>query len=207
MKTIEKLRVLLGIIKEKFSKKVTEEGIEIFYDGETDDLIEGVTVYDAEGNVIPDGDYTDGETIYTIEGSKVVKVTEKEKVVEVENACDDAEEKKVEAAEEVVEEKEETVEEEKVTEEEPKPVEPTTEELVKRIEEIEKVMGEMFQTIMEMKEKTNQSITKQEEIIREFSAMHHSPTVESITKDNSNKQYGEKMTMADKLNFLKNMSK
>lgn len=206
MKAIDKLRVLLGIVKNTFSKKTTENGIEIFFDG--DDLVVDTVVYDAEGNAIPDGDYTDGDTIYTIKDSKVASITEKEEVkevekeevVEVENACGDDEEKKIETAEEVVEEKEE-VTEEKV--EEPKADEPTNTELLGRIEALEKAFEEMFLVVKDMKEKETENITKQEEIIREFSQIKRSPTAESITKDNSTKEFNEKSSLSDKLNFLK----
>lgn len=206
MKAIDKLRVLLGIVKNTFSKKTTENGIEIFFDG--DDLVVDTVVYDAEGNAIPDGDYTDGDTIYTIKDSKVASITEKEEVkevekeevVEVENACGDDEEKKIETAEEVVEEKEE-VTEEKV--EEPKTDEPTNTELLGRIEALEKAFEEMFLVVKDMKEKETENITKQEEIIREFSQIKRSPTAESITKDNSTKEFNEKSSLSDKLNFLK----
>lgn len=206
MKAIDKLRVLLGIVKNTFSKKTTENGIEIFFDG--DDLVVDTVVYDAEGNAIPDGNYTDGDTIYTIKDSKVASITEKEEVkevekeevVEVENACGDDEEKKIETAEEVVEEKEE-VTEEKV--EEPKTDEPTNTELLGRIEALEKAFEEMFLVVKDMKEKETENITKQEEIIREFSQIKRSPTAESITKDNSTKEFNEKSSLSDKLNFLK----
>lgn len=207
MKTIDKLRVLLGIVKNTFSKKTTENGIEIFYDG--DDLVVDAVVYDAEGNAIPDGEYTDGDTIYTIKDSKVASITEKEEVkevekeevVEVENACGDDEEKKIETAEEEVVEEKEEVTEEKV--EEPKTDEPTTTELLGRIEALEKAFEEMFLVVKDMKEKETENITKQEEIIREFSQIKRSPTAESITKDNSTKEFNGKMTLSDKLNFLK----
>ena len=215
-KAIEKIKVLLSIVKDKFSKKETVDGLTVYYDG--DEIAVDTVVYDEEGNPIPDGDYSDGEDIYTIVDSKVTEIkpvekeveeVEKEEVVKVENACGDENEKKVEAEE--VEKKEEVEEVEKKEEVEEKPVEtaeeptsPTTEELQTRIEELEKAFEEMFAVVMEMKEKQVENINKQEEIIREFSAISKSPTAESITRDNSNKIYtNSKMSISDKLNFLK----
>lgn len=214
-KAIEKIKVLLSIVKDKFSKKETVDGLTVYYDG--DEIAVDTVVYDEEGNPIPDGEYSDGENVYKVVDSKVVEIekvekeVEKEEVeVEVENACGDGEEKKVEAEE--VEKKEEVEEVEKKEEVEEKPVEtaeeptsPTTEELQARIEELEKGFEEMFAVVMEMKEKQVENINKQEEIIREFSAISKSPTAESITRDNSNKIYtNSKMSISDKLNFLKN---
>lgn len=214
-KAIEKIKVLLSIVKDKFSKKETVDGLTVYYDG--DEIAVDTVVYDEEGNPIPDGDYSDGENIYTIVSSKVTEIkpvekeveeVEKEEVVKVENACGDEDEKKVEAEE--VEKKEEVEEVEKKEEVEEKPLEtaevasPTVEELQTRIEELEKAVEEMFKVILEMKETQTENINKQEEIIREFSAISKSPTAESITRDNSNKIYtNNKMSVSDKLNYLK----
>lgn len=213
MKTIDKLKVLLGIIKKKFSS-MTIDGIEIFYDG--DEIEVDTRVFDNEGNPIADGEYTDGEKVYVVKDGAVVEIREteieKSETAEIENSC----EKKVEGEEEK-KETEETVEttettettetEEKPEEEEKKedleePVEPTNAELQARIEALEKGMEELLATIMEMKEKQIEETAKNEEIIREFSQM--TPSAQSITVDNTNKIFSERHTLADKLNYLKN---
>lgn len=212
MKALDKLKVLLSIVKGKFSE-VESDGLRIYFDGE--ELVVDTVVYDEEGNPIPDGEYSDGEKVYVIKDSKVVEIKEKEvekeveeeEVVKVENACGDEEKKKVEAAE--TETETETTETEKeTTETEETPTEPTVDERVStletRIDEMQKGIEDLFAVIMEMKEKQTEVENKNEEIIREFSAISKSPTVESITKDNSSKIYNETKSISDKLNFLKN---
>lgn len=215
MKALDKLKVLLSIVKGKFSE-VESDGLRIYFDGE--ELVVDTVVYDEEGNPIPDGEYSDGEKVYVIKDSKVVEIKEKEvekeveeeEVVKVENACGDEEKKKVEAAEtetETTETEKETTEKE-TTETEETPTEPTVDERVStletRIDEMQKGIEDLFAVIMEMKEKQTEVENKNEEIIREFSAISKSPTVESITKDNSSKIYNETKSISDKLNFLKN---
>lgn len=210
MKALDKLKVLLSIVKGKFSE-VESDRIRIYFDGE--ELVVDTVVYDEEGNPIPDGEYSDGEKVYVIKDSKVVEIKEKEvekeveeeEVVKVENACGDEEKKKVEAAET---ETETTETEKETTETEETPTEPTVDERVStletRIDEMQKGIEDLFAVIMEMKEKQTEVENKNEEIIREFSAISKSPTVESITKDNSSKIYNETKSISDKLNFLKN---
>lgn len=202
MKALDKLKVLLSIVKGKFSE-VESDRLRIYFDGE--ELVVDTVVYDEEGNPIPDGEYSDGEKVYVIKDSKVVEIKEKEvekeveeeEVVKVENACGDEEKKKVEAAETETE----TTEKETTTDG------PTVDERVStletRIDEMQKGIEDLFAVIMEMKEKQTEVENKNEEIIREFSAISKSPTVESITKDNSSKIYNETKSISDKLNFLK----
>lgn len=190
MSALEKIKVLLGIVKNTFKKITSETGVEIFYDG--DELTVDTIVYDSEGNPIPDGEYTDGEKVYEITDSKVTEISNKEE--EVDETIDEVkEEVKVEDAEEEKPVEEETIDEVKVEEkptEEEKPVDENGEEITleglkNRCDSMEKVMEDMFQIIMEIKNNQTESITKQEEIVREFASMKHSPSVESITKDNS----------------------
>lgn len=214
MKALDKLKVLLSIVKGKFSE-VESDGLRIYFDGE--ELVVDTVVYDEEGNPIPDGEYSDGEKVYVIKDSKVVEIKEKEvekeveeeEVVKVENACGDEEKKKVEAAETETETTETETTEKETTETEETPTDgPTVDERVEvletRIDEMQKGIEDLFAVIMEMKEKQTEVENKNEEIIREFSAISKSPTVESITKDNSSKIYNETKSISDKLNFLKN---
>ncbi len=213
MKAIEKIKVLLGIVKNKFNK-INSNGVEIFYDG--DELVVDTVVYDAEGNEIPDGEYTDGDTIYTISDSKVTKVTEKETVEEVENADETVEDEKKEETTETTEteetKEEEKVENEEVTETKEEVVvdengEPVTIETLKnRVDELERVLSEMYELVIQIKTDQTESVTKTEEIMREFSAMQHSPSMESVTKDNkSEKVFGDcKDSKANRLKNLKN---
>ena len=114
-KITEKIKVLLGIAKTKFGKVETDK-TEIFFDG--DELAVDMKVYDGNGDAIEDGDYTDGEKVYTVKDSVVVEIKPKEEV------------------------KEEVVE----TTETSEPAEPTVDERVSALEELvehlyEELMG------------------------------------------------------------------
>lgn len=180
-KTLNKLKVLLGIAKNQFGK-IASDKAEIFYDGE--ELKVETRVYDAEGNAIPDGEYSDGSKVYVIADSVVTEIrpVEEEKVeeekTETTTTTETTEEKTEEMAEnDIVEETTEEIVEETIA-----PEAPSMEE---RVAALEKVVGELYEEIREMKVREVESVAKNEEIIREFSAMRSTPSAKSVTSGNS----------------------
>lgn len=180
-KTLNKLKVLLGIAKNQFGK-IASDKAEIFYDGE--ELKVETRVYDAEGNAIPDGEYSDGSKVYVIADSVVTEIrpVEEEKVeeekTETTTTTETTEEKTEEMAEnDIVEETTEEIVEETIA-----PEAPSMEE---RVAALEKVVEELYEEIREMKVREVESVAKNEEIIREFSAMRSTPSAKSVTSDNS----------------------
>lgn len=180
-KTLNKLKVLLGIAKNQFGK-IASDKAEIFYDGE--ELKVETRVYDAEGNAIPDGEYSDGSKVYVIADSVVTEIrpVEEEKVeeekTETATTTETTEEKTEEMAEgDIVEETTEEIVEETIA-----PEAPSMEE---RVAALEKVVEELYEEIREMKVREVESVAKNEEIIREFSAMRSTPSAKSVTSGNS----------------------
>lgn len=180
-KTLNKLKVLLGIAKNQFGK-IASDKAEIFYDGE--ELKVETRVYDAEGNAIPDGEYSDGSKVYVIADSVVTEIrpVEGEKVeeekTETTTTTETTEEKTEEMAEnDIVEETTEEIVEETIA-----PEAPSMEE---RVAALEKVVEELYEEIREMKVREVESVAKNEEIIREFSAMRSTPSAKSVTSGNS----------------------
>lgn len=182
-KTLNKLKVLLGIAKNQFGK-IASDKAEIFYDGE--ELKVESRVYDAEGNAIPDGEYSDGSKVYVIADSVVTEIrpVEEEKVEEEKTETttttetETTEEKTDEMAEDdIVEETTEEIVEETIA-----PEAPSMEE---RVAALEKVVEELYEEIREMKVREVESVAKNEEIIREFSAMRSTPSAKSVTLGNS----------------------
>lgn len=180
-KTLNKLKVLLGIAKNQFGK-IASDKAEIFYDGE--ELKVETRVYDAEGNAIPDGEYSDGSKVYVIADSVVTEIrpVEEEKVEEEKTETTTTTETTEEKTEEMAEDDivEETTEE--IVEETIAPVAPSMEE---RVAALEKVVEELYEEIREMKVREVESVAKNEEIIREFSAMRSTPSAKSVTSGNS----------------------
>lgn len=175
-KTLNKLKVLLGIAKNQFGKVATDKA-EVFYDGE--ELKVETRVYDAEGNAIPDGEYKDENNIYVIKESVVTEIrpvekVEEEKTEETTTTTETTEEKTEEMAEDDI--VEETTEE--IVEETNAPEAPSMEE---RVAALEKVVEELYEEIREMKVREVESVAKNEEIIREFSAMRSTPSAKSVT--------------------------
>ena len=187
-KTLNKLKVLLGIAKNQFGK-IASDKAEIFYDGE--ELKVETRVYDAEGNAIPDGEYSDGSKVYVIADSVVTEIrpVEEEKVEE--------EKTETTTTTETTEEKTETTEEKTETPTTTETTEEKTEEIVEetiapegpsmeeRVAALEKVVEELHEEIREMKVREVESVAKNEEIIREFSAMRSTPSAKSVTSGNS----------------------
>lgn len=180
-KTLNKLKVLLGIAKNQFGK-IASDKAEIFYDGE--ELKVETRVYDAEGNAIPDGEYSDGSKVYVIADSVVTEIrpVEEEKVEEEKTETTTTTETTEEKTEEMAEDDivEETTEE--IVEETIAPEAPSMEE---RVAALEKVVEELYEEIREMKVREVESVAKNEEIIREFSAMRSTPTAKSVTSGNT----------------------
>lgn len=206
----EKIKVLLGIVKNTFGK-VTTDKKEIFFDG--DEIAVETKVYDSDGNAIEDGEYTDDEKVYVIKESIVTEIRPKEEVKEevveevkeettettnVEAAtCEDEKEEKKELADKTI--TEEITED--VVEEIVNPDEPTVEE---RISALEEVVETLFNELREMKVREVEQVAKQENIIREFSAIKRSPTAESITKSTTDDKCFVETTM-NKAEILRKM--
>ena len=178
-KTLNKLKVLLGIAKNQFGK-IASDKAEIFYDGEELKVEVETRVYDAEGNAIPDGEYSDGSKVYVIADSVVTEIrpVEEKKVEEEKTETTTTTETTEEKTEEII--VEETTEE--IVEETIAPEAPSMEE---RVAALEKVVEELYEEICEMKVREVESVAKNEEIIREFSAMRSTPSAKSVTSGNS----------------------
>lgn len=199
-KITEKIKVLLGIAKAKFGKVATDKA-EIFYDG--DELAVDTKVYNDEGAPVEDGEYADEKTIYTIKDSVVVEVRPKEEVKEeVEEKTEKTEKTETTETTEKEEMADETITEE-VKEEriEEVPAEPTIDE---RVEALEELVETLYEEIRNMKAREAESVERSENIIREFSAMKHSPTAQSVTMACENEKKFEKdCSKVDKLKALK----
>lgn len=183
-KALEKIKILLGIVKNKFGK-VTTDKTEIFFDG--DELTTETRVYNGEGNPIEDGEYSDDEKVYKIVDSVVTEIRPKE--------TEETEETKVT---EETETKTETTEEIK---EQPAPMVTIDD----RVSALEELVETLFNEIRQMKAREIEKTEKETEIIREFSAMKRSKTAESITKDNGEKCFADcNGSKSDRLKALKN---
>lgn len=196
-KITEKIRILLGIVKQRFGKVATDKA-EIFYDGET--LEVNTKVYNDEGAAVEDGEYADEKNIYTVKDSVVVEIKpketeEKEVTTEKTETTETTEttEKEQMAEETIVDEvKDETVE---------KVFEPTVDE---RVDALEELVETLYEEIRQMKAREVEAVAKNEEIIREFSAMRRTPTAESVTRDNKTaKVFGNDCSKVDKLKSLR----
>lgn len=188
-KITTKIKVLLGIAKQTFSKVETDKAV-IFFDGE--ELKVEDKVYDENGEAIEDGEYTDNEKVYVIRESVVVEIRPKEEPKE-----EVTEETKTETTTETTEEvKEELADDETIVEEVKKevveevvdPAEPTIEE---RVDALEEVVEMLFNELREMKVREVEAIAKNEDIVREFSAMKRSATAESVTKGKDEKCFSD----------------
>lgn len=188
-KITTKIKVLLGIAKQTFSKVETDKAV-IFFDGE--ELKVEDKVYDENGEAIEDGEYTDNEKVYVIRESVVVEIRPKEEPKEevteetkTETTTETTEEVKEELADDetIVEEVKEEVVEEVVD-----PAEPTIEE---RVDALEEVVEMLYNELREMKVREVEAIAKNEDIVREFSAMKRSATAESVTKGKDEKCFSD----------------
>lgn len=188
-KITTKIKVLLGIAKQTFSKVETDKAV-IFFDGE--ELKVEDKVYDENGEAIEDGEYTDNEKVYVIKESVVVEIRPKEEPKEevteetkTETTTETTEEVKEELADDetIVEEVKEEVVEEVVD-----PAEPTIEE---RVDALEEVVEMLYNELREMKVREVEAIAKNEDIVREFSAIKRSATAESVTKGKDEKCFSD----------------
>ena len=186
-KITNKIKILLGIAKQKFASVETDKGV-LFFDGE--ELVVDTKVYDENGEAIEDGEYTDAEKVYKVVDSVVTFISpkEEEKVEETKEE-EVTEETKTETTEEVKEElaDDETIVEE-VKEEVVDPAEPTIEE---RVIALEEVVEMLYNELREMKVREVEAIAKNEDIVTEFSAIKRSATAESITKGKDEKCFSD----------------
>jgi hypothetical protein len=198
-KITDKIKVLLGIAKQTFGKVSTDKK-DIFFDGEIIDV--NTRVYDDEGNALEDGEYNDGTNIYAVVDSvvkEIRKVEENPEKTTTETTKTETEEKTEKMAEtETTEEIKEEIKEEIV---ENGNGEPTTEE---RISALEELVASLFDEIRQMKVREVERASKNEEIVREFSAFKASKTAESVTKTDATEKEFACERKADKLKNLKN---
>lgn len=197
-KITDKIKVLLGIAKQTFGKVSTDKK-DIFFDGETIDV--NTRVYDDEGNALEDGEYNDGTNVYVVVDSVVKEIRKVETTEETttETTKTETEEKTEEMAEtETTEEIKEEIKEEIV---ENADGEPTAEE---RISALEELVASLFDEIRQMKVREVERASKNEEIVREFSAFKASKTAESVTKTDATEKEFACERKADKLKNLKN---
>lgn len=171
-KVTDKIKVLLQIAKRKFGSIKTEDK-EIFFDG--DEIAVEKRVYDEAGEPIPDGEYVFEDKVVVVKESVVTEIRPKE----------ETEEKKEETTTTTTAEEEtkvEGAEEETITEEIKKEIaegEPSVEDRVSALEEL---VETLFEEIRQMKVRETEQVSKNEEIIREFSAFKRTPTATSVTK-------------------------
>lgn len=151
---MSKIKQMLKSMLAQFGMIMTNEGVELNYEGE--ELVVGLEVKDAEGNPIADGEYTYEDNKIIVNEGKISSIApiETEPIVEVEEP---EEEEKLEEEEPKVEE--EPKEEPKVEE----PSEPTIEDIVNELkEEIESIKAD----IEVIKEKMTEPVV--EPIVEEF---------------------------------------
>lgn len=158
----DKIKIILGLAS-KFSK-VTVGETEWNYDG--DELVEGISVVDNEGNPIPDGQYELDNKVVVIADGKVASVTVKEEVEETPSE---------ETPEETPTEEptEEPQPEEAPKEEEAPEVEVPTEE----VPQIEEVLSSMMSRLMDAEERISALEAKLDdtkEVAEQFAAVQPS---------------------------------
>lgn len=203
-KITNKIKILLGIVKNQFGKVETDKA-EIFFDG--DELKVDTKVYNSDGEAIEDGEYTDEEKVYKIVDSVVTFISPKEEepkeeVVEEKTETTETTEKTEEVKEEMADETIVDEVEEEVKEETIEPAEPTMED---RVSALEEVVEALFEEIRNMKVREVEQVAKNEEIIHEFSAFKNSPTAESITMAKKEEKCFDEcgQSTADKLKALR----
>lgn len=189
-KITDKIKVLLGIAKQKFASVETDKGV-IYFDGE--ELKVEDKVYTDEGAPVEDGEYEYNDKVYVVKESVVTEIKDKVEEPKEEVTEETKTETTTETTEEVKEElaDDETIVEEvkeEVVEEVVDPAEPTIEE---RVDALEEVVEMLFNELREMKVREVEAIAKNEDIVREFSAMKRSATAESVTKGKDEKCFSD----------------
>lgn len=191
-KVTDKIKVLLQIAKRKFGSIKTEDK-EIFFDG--DEIAVEKRVYDEAGEPIPDGEYVFEDKVVVVKESVVTEIRpkeEEEKKEETTTTTTTEEETKVEGAEE------ETITEEikeKIAEGEPS--------VEDRVSALEELVETLFEEIRQMKVRETEQVSKNEEIIREFSALKRTPTATSVTKTAGQQQEMDCESKTERLKRLR----
>ena len=187
---LEKIKVIFGLqgktdenkeIEEKFGS-ITVGEVEWRYDG--DSLVEGIEVFDNEGNAIPDGEYIYEDKTITVADGKVASIVEKEEEVEPEQPVENAEE-----TEPAVEEPQ--AEPEVSTEEENK---------------LEEMLNDFITRIMTLEEKVRvleEKLSDTEEVAEQFSKAQ--PSDEPFFAGSKEETKEEKLSAYDKLKKLKEL--
>lgn len=183
----KKIKVFLGIVKDKFQTAKLTDGSEISFDSLEIDR----EVYDADGNALKEGEYVleDG-TKFVVDGNGIIK-----EIVEPKD-----EETKDESKTEAMSEENKDAEAEKPT------TEPTNDlsdvSVEDRITQLENKVDELYELLLAITEKIQVSDTKVEETVEEFKKLKSQP---SATPLHFAKSEGDApMTRIEKLKMLKN---
>ena len=170
----------------------TKEGIVLVTD--TDDLTVGLEVFvdgDEGLEPTPDGEYTVGESIVTVEGGKIISIVEKP----IEQPVEPVEEPVVEEQpmeEQPMEQPMETPIEEPIVEEQPIVEGPTTDELQAIIDEQKAMIEELKAEIETIKSENEELKKKLEE-----------PAAQSAEEDFKNQKPNEKEKKIDFSKYIK----
>lgn len=179
----KKIKVFLGIVKEKFQTAKLADGSEVSFDS----LEINHEVYDADGNALKEGEYVleDGRK-FVVDENGVIK--------------------------EIVEPNGEETKEEVVSEEMSEPTEPTVEETVEepttpnyedRIAQLENKIDELYEMILAITEKIQASDNRVEETVEEFKKFKSQPSATPLHFNKSEED--TPMTRIEKLKMLKNI--
>lgn len=184
----KKIKVFLGIVKEKFQTAKLTDGSEISFDSLEIDR----EVYDADGNTLKEGEYVleDG-TKFVVDGNGIIK-----EIVEPKD-----EETKEESKTEAMSEENKDAESEKLATDEP------TNDLSDvsvedRITQLENKVDELYELLLAITEKIQVSDTKVEETVEEFKKLKSQPSATPLHFAKSEED--APMTRIEKLKMLKN---
>lgn len=190
----KKIKVFLGIVKEKFQTAKLTDGSEISFDSLEIDR----EVYDADGNALKEGEYVleDG-TKFVVDGNGIIK-----EIVEPKD-----EKTKDESKTEAMSEENKDAEAEKPTADAEKPTNEPTNDLSNvsvedRLAQLENKVDELYELLLAITEKIQVSDTKVEETVEEFKKLKSQPSATPLHFAKSEED--STMTRIEKLKMLKN---
>ena len=199
-KISDKIKVLLGIAKHTFGQITTDKGV-IFFDG--DEISAESKVYTEDGSPVEDGEYADETRVVVVKDSVVTEIRPKseekeEKTEETTTETTEKTEEKMADEETITDEvKEEIKEEVKENADEPS--------FDDRISALEELCAQIMDELRQMKVREEESVAKNEEIIREFNAFKSSPTATSVTAGCEGKEKKENLECEPKSEILKRL--
>lgn len=187
----KKIKVFLGIVKEKFQTAKLTDGSEISFDSLEIDR----EVYDADGNTLKEGEYVleDG-TKFVVDGNGIIKEIVEPKDEETKD------ESKTEAMSEEAEKPKDAEAEKPATDE---PTNDLSDVSVEdRITQLENKVDELYELLLAITEKIQVSDTKVEETVEEFKKLKSQPSATPLHFAKSEED--APMTRIEKLKMLKN---